>query len=124
MATKSVMNWLSRRNTLKANAIFYQEGECWIGQVLEYDITVQAKALPDLMESLKTKITAELEISENLGENLLTAIGPAPQQFWDMFHRARMKVEEPQTIKVNQNNLRQQFVPCIKIGKDLEMATA
>ncbi len=111
---------MTKRNEISFNAVFYQEGPCWIGQVLEHDITVQAKALPDLKGCLLAKVTAEIAICKDLGEKTLGAIGPAPKRFWDMFHEASMTVSaNPEIAVADRNNSSPHIVPNIRIGMRL-----
>jgi hypothetical protein len=76
------------------SAILIQEADgSWSAQCLEYDITAHAPTLPDLDYELQSVLASHFAISQELQQEPFSGIGPAPQVFWDMFERAKMRVE-------------------------------
>jgi hypothetical protein len=76
------------------SAILIQEADgSWSAQCLEYDITAHARTLPDLDYELQSVLASQIAISQELKQEPFSGIPPAPQIFWDMFERAKMRVE-------------------------------
>ena len=61
------------------SVISYQEGEVWIAQGLEWDITAQAPSLPEVRERFHEKLAREVAISLDLDKAPLSNIEPAPE---------------------------------------------
>lgn len=78
---------------LKISAVVFKEGEFWIGQCLEQDITCQAKTPGELHKELMKSIIASVVLSLELGKKPLEGISPAPKKFWEMFEKSHMKIE-------------------------------
>ena len=76
------------------SAILIQEADgSWSAQCLEYDITAHARTLPDLDYELQSVLASHIAISQELEQEPFSGLRPAPQIFWDMFERAKMRVE-------------------------------
>lgn len=75
------------------SVIAFQEGDWWTAQCLEYDIAAQAKTLSDLRYEVDRVIMSHVAVSEELGQEPLAEIGPAPQKFWEMYENAKLRVE-------------------------------
>jgi hypothetical protein len=67
------------------SAVLYQEGDWWIGQCLEYDITAQANSLPDLQYELERVLFAHLCASMKEKRDPFHGLTSAPQKFWRMW---------------------------------------
>jgi hypothetical protein len=79
---------------LAINAILIQEPDgSWSAQCLQYDIAAHARTLPDLDYELQRVLASHVAISQELQQEPFSGIGPAPQIFWDMYERAKMRVE-------------------------------
>ena len=70
-------------------AVAFQEGDVWIAQALEVNIMAQAPTPRELPYAFMRAIVENFLIAEQLGQNPLTDIGPAPQRFHQMFEEAR-----------------------------------
>ncbi len=77
---------------IEVRAVLYQEGDCWIAQGLEFDITAQAPSLPELHNRFAMKVASEVAISLDLKEQALEGIPSAPELFWRMLEEATMTV--------------------------------
>jgi hypothetical protein len=86
------MNGKSQEFTVSAILIQEADGS-WSAQCLEYDITAHARTLPDLDYELQSVLASHIAISQELQQEPFSGLGPAPQIFWDMFERAKMRVE-------------------------------
>ena len=66
--------------------IAFQEGDSWIAQCLEYDISAQASDLDELSARIDATIDAERAYTVSQGRKPFEGIDPAPQHFhvmWD-----------------------------------------
>ena len=101
------------------SAILYQEGNSWIAQGLEYDITAQAPTLPALQDRFATKVAAEVAISLDLDRKPLEGIGRAPESFWRMFEKATMTVvpDKAPEIAISGNVAVPRIISRMKVGQ-------
>lgn len=82
------------RETIEIGVILYPEGGFWIAQGLEFDITARGDTPTDASERFNAKVGAELVISLEVGDaSPLAGVGRAPQKFWDMYDKAKMRLE-------------------------------
>jgi hypothetical protein len=75
------------------SAIAFQESDGWVAQCLQYDIAVQAKTLPELQYELQRVLVSHIVISEESGQEPFAGLRPAPGKFWEMYERAKTRVE-------------------------------
>lgn len=102
---------------IEISVVLYQEGNCWIAQGLEYDITAQAFSLPELHQRFALKVAAEVVISIDLGKEPLQGLSPAPEVFWRMFEDAPMSVSaEPPPVRIEDGTIAPRIIPRMKIG--------
>ena len=107
----------SAMESINISAILYQEGEHWIAQCLEFDITAQAPSLPDLQKVFAMKVAAEMSISLDLGKEPLTDLPPAPDFFWRMFAEATVTVSaESQPVRISDGARTPRINPRMKVG--------
>ena len=66
--------------------VVYREGEVYVAQCLEYDISTQAADIETLLERLDLTIDAECAMCADMGAAPFEGIPPAPNYFhslWD-----------------------------------------
>jgi hypothetical protein len=105
---------------IEISTILYQEGECWIAQGLEYDITVQASSPTEVYNRFAVKVVTEMAISMDLHREPLEGIGKAPEHFWRMYEEAQMTVQaEPPNVRISDGDRTPQVIPKMKIGQPI-----
>lgn len=67
------------------SAVLYQEGDWWIGQCLEYDITAQANSLPELQYEIERVLFTHICVSAAEHRTPFEGLPTAPQKFWRMW---------------------------------------
>jgi hypothetical protein len=67
------------------SAVLYQEGDWWIAQCLEYDITTQADTFPNLQYELERVLFAHICASVTEGRTPFADLPAAPSKFWSMW---------------------------------------
>lgn len=76
--------------TLEMDIVLYPEGDRWIAQCLQYDITARGASRSEAAKRFNAKLGAELVMSFEIGdETPLAGVERAPQKFWDMFAEAQ-----------------------------------
>lgn len=103
---------------IQISAVLYEDGDFWIAQGIEYDITAQALSLPELPRRFAIKVAAEIAISLDLGRKPLEGIGDAPAKFWRMYEQAYvgLSMESP-TLKIAGDGPVPRIIPRMKIGQ-------
>lgn len=82
---------------VKISAVIFRSDDRWIAQGLEHDICTQADTIERLHISFARTVAANCAVSLGLGREPLSDIEPAPAKFWEMFKRAKVRVEpEPE----------------------------
>jgi hypothetical protein len=81
-------------DTISLNVVFYEDGDLWVAQAIEYDIAARASALSKLPRAFERAVIASLAINHELGRPTLEGIGPAPQAFRDLFEKAHFSLSE------------------------------
>jgi hypothetical protein len=77
--------------TIRAVA-FHRDG-WWIGQCLEVALATQTRALEELPHELERLLTVQIQASLARGVEPFTGLEPAPKRFWEMYERARARLE-------------------------------
>jgi len=75
------------------HAVVFQEDGWWIGQCLEIDLATQARRLEDLPGELERLLAVQLAASAEAGIAPFAGLMPAPRRFWDMYERAKSRLE-------------------------------
>jgi hypothetical protein len=81
--------------TIEISAVAFKEGNCWIAQGLEYDISAQANTLNELHKKFMFSVAANLAVCVELGRAPLEGIGRAPEEYWEMFRAAEITINRP-----------------------------
>lgn len=71
----------------QVRAVIYQEGDMWVAQCLEYDISVQAADLEMLAKRLRVALTVECRESMARNGEAFKGIDPAPKYFHELFDK-------------------------------------
>src|SRR5262249_45399387 len=71
--------------------IIFSEGEIWVAQGVQFDITARGRTPTEASERFNDKFGAELVMSLEIGEKPLAGVGSAPKEFWDMYENAKMR---------------------------------
>ncbi len=105
------------RETIEVSVVLYPEDGFWIAQGLEFDITARGNSPADASEKFNVKIGAEMVISFEVGDSsMLSGVEPAPEKFWDMYKRARMRVDtEEMPLRITDGGNASRIRPHIKI---------
>jgi hypothetical protein len=74
-------------------AVLFEEGDWWCAQCLEYDITAQAKTLPELRYELERVLFTHLCVSAQLGRTPFQGLAQAPRKFWKMYENTNLRLE-------------------------------
>lgn len=76
------------------HAVAFPHGGHWVAQCLEYDIATQAFTLDELLYELERILAAHLFVAAEEGlADPFSEIPQAPRRFWEMYRRARSKVQ-------------------------------
>jgi hypothetical protein len=75
------------------SVVVYQQGDWWIGQCLEYDITAQANSPTELHHEIERVLFAHVCASIQEGRTPFDGLSPAPIKFWKMWERASLRLE-------------------------------
>ncbi len=74
-------------NETKIRAVVFREGELYVAQCLEYDISAQAADIDTLLERLDLTVEAEFKACEQNGVMPRDCIQPAPNYYHEMWGR-------------------------------------
>lgn len=77
---------------LDVRAVAFREGDQWVIQCLEYDITAHAPDPARLPQALSRAIVERAAIAAHLGKEPFKTLPRAPQRFHEMFDRAHTAV--------------------------------
>ena len=82
------------------HAVVFQHGAHWVAQCLEYDIATQAATPDELLYELERIVAAHLLVADKEEVEPFADIPKAPKRFWEMYRRARTKVETVPTTEL------------------------
>jgi hypothetical protein len=71
---------------MSIRVIAYRDGDSWVAQCLEYDISAQGSDFDTAMQRLEIVVNAQCEYSQREFGQAFARIDPAPQAFmarWD-----------------------------------------
>lgn len=86
-------------------AIVFREGEFYIAQCLEYDISAQAAAIEAVIDRLELTLEAEFEACEATGKDLKDCIGPAQNYYHGLWDKRSLAVQRVSVATPNSLNL-------------------
>lgn len=76
-------------NETQIRAIAFREGDAWVIQGLEYDITTHVDDPARAPMAFMRAVVENACICKELGRDFLAGIKPAPRHYFEMFDRAR-----------------------------------
>ncbi len=77
----------------RLDILVMKEGEWWVAQCLQYDLTAQSRALSDLKYAFEYALVGHIVTSVENNLEPFEQLPPAPQMYWDAWRRA-LPVEE------------------------------
>jgi len=75
------------------SVVLFEDGDWWCAQCLEYDISAQAKSLPELRYELERVLFSHVCAGVQEGREPFEGLGKAPKKFWQMYASADLRVE-------------------------------
>ena len=89
-------------HAVEMDVVLYPEGNVWIAQGLQFDVTARGESPAQASDRFDLKIGVELLMSLELDDEApLSDVGRAPEKFWRMFKTAKMTFEkEPTPIRI------------------------
>jgi hypothetical protein len=84
-------------------AIVFKEGDFFLAQCLEYDVSAQSNTIDGVIDRLELTLEAEFEACEGVGKDPKDCIGPAQNYYhglWDKrtLNVARVEVQSPALV--------------------------
>jgi hypothetical protein len=73
-------------------AVVYKEGECWVIQLLEYDLATQVRRFEDVPTELRRLILAQMLVNAEGGVEPFCGFSKAPRRYWKMYEQAQALV--------------------------------
>lgn len=84
-------------NESHIRTVVYREGDVYIAQCLEYDISTQAPDIETLLTRLDVTLDAECAVSVERGERPFEGIAPAPVYFHGLWDKRSVTLKHLQT---------------------------
>ena len=79
----------SHEQSLRVNVVAFREGDLWVAQCIEYDISARSDTLPKAVTAFRRAFAANLAANQELGRKALDGVPSAPQRFRQMFESAK-----------------------------------
>lgn len=77
---------------IHVNALAFKQGDLWIVQGIEFDIVARANDLDSVPTAFTRALVANACVSQHLGREPLEGVPQAPDEFREMFERAKTEV--------------------------------
>lgn len=74
-------------------AIVFKEGEFYVAQCLEYDISAQSATIEGVIDRLELTLEAEFEACESAGKDTKNCIGPAQNYYHELWEKRSLNVQ-------------------------------
>lgn len=103
----------------RVDVVIYEEGDHWIAQGLQFDITAQARTPTDLPGRFMRAMVSEVAVALELGEEPLVSVPQAPKRFFAMFKSARATLtvdEDLPVMRVPNRAVLPRIVPRMKMA--------
>lgn len=75
-------------------AIIFREGDVYVAQCLEYDISAQAPNIDALLERIEMTVHAEFASCEERGKDARECICPAPHYYDTLWNTKSLKIQK------------------------------
>lgn len=76
--------------TFHLSVLFLKEGDFWVAQCLQFDITSQGKSIADAQRSFERVLVAQIICDLEQGREALSSVPQAPAEMFELF-----KIAEP-----------------------------
>jgi hypothetical protein len=76
---------------LEVQVLVFKEGESWIAQGLNYDITGHGQSLNDVIDNFWHTLICQIVVDIKHGDRPLGNIKPAPKFYWQRLEQTRAK---------------------------------
>jgi len=77
----------------KLNVLMINEGDQWVAQGLQHDITAQGNDVEDAMIAFQKTFVSEMAVCEDLGYNFPKSIPAAPSYYWELFYESGVAID-------------------------------
>jgi hypothetical protein len=77
----------------RIRAVAFRRGDWWVAQCLDYALATQTRTLEELPYELERLLTVQVQASLARNIEPFSGFAPAPQKYWEMYERARARVE-------------------------------
>jgi hypothetical protein len=106
---------------LGVQVLIFREGESWIAQGLNYDITGHGQSLNDVIRNFWETFACQIVVDLTHGDKPLANIKPAPKYYWQKLQQERRakRFVEKQTFS-SPNGIPAAFM--INAAADLDIA--
>jgi hypothetical protein len=79
----------SQEESFRVNVLAFREGELWVAQCIEYDISARSDTLEGAMTAFRRAFAANLAANRELGRSALDGVPGAPQRYQKTFESAK-----------------------------------
>jgi hypothetical protein len=84
---------MATTNTDVIRVVAFREGDVWVAQCLEHDISAQGATFQDAMRRLTATVNVECEFTLEKHGKEFANIDPAPEKFKRMFEAAEQSLQ-------------------------------
>ena len=86
---------------LRLDVLAMKEGEWWVAQCLQYDLTAQAKTLPELRYAFEYALVGHIITSLENNLEPFDSLPAAPKEYWDAWQKALpVDIEAPPAFRI------------------------
>jgi hypothetical protein len=93
-------------------ALFFKDGDLWVGQCLEFDIGAQARDLDTARSRLRMAIEIERKTSIEINGAPFKGIDPAPAYFHDMWEKRSREFGAESSLLKNGDSVTVDYALC------------
>lgn len=68
--------------------LLIRRGETWVGQCLEYNVSIQGKSFSDVRSGIVKAIVDTYEMYKEMGHDFEKEVGPAPEKYFELYENA------------------------------------
>ena len=70
------------------SVLFFRDGDQWLAQALEFDITAQGSTLAQAKRAFEQTLVGQIKLDRMKGRKPLEHLPPAPTEYWTAFEAA------------------------------------
>jgi hypothetical protein len=79
----------------KLTILLLHEGLLTVARCLEYDIAAQGNSIEEAIDAFADVLAAQIMLDVRAGREPLSQIGPAPEEYFEKYRRAKRLESEP-----------------------------